>query len=286
MEGSGRACYAPGTLENTTEGSSVRSERPSGRPSPPRFGPRAPNCRARVFREGRGCRVDENAHKSRAMPRAGCQRSERVAADRAEQQTAGKFPCSDKRLSTISSLFAPPAEHSHPRAPCSSAPSRARHPSRTRGEGALPPAAGVSLKPRAASTRNTWMNSVRAAPEKDVSSVSFQTASTRAREASSASARPVPPRPDRALTREPPRDPRRPSRERQPRKPSATRSTWRASAAPWSGSSSSAPRSPILTPTRRPAPGARWAPTPARARATPSSLRTTASSWTRRGFPG
>lgn len=73
-------------------------------------------------------------------------------------------------------------------------------------------------------------------------------------------------------------------RERQPRKPSATRSTWRASAAPWSSSSSSARRSPMPSANRRR--GARWAPTPARARATPSSPRTTTSSWTGPTCPG
>ena len=205
------------------------------------------------------------------------------ADDRAKQQTVQKVACSDKRLlSSISSLFACPPAHSHPRAPCSSAPSRARPPPRTRGAGAHPPAAGVSPRSRAASTRNTSMNSVRSARQKDVSSDSLSTGldTTRGRRRA-LRARPVPSRPDRRLTQNSPHHPRLPSTSLTTAKEAERNAQY---LAPCSSSSSSARRSPM--PSARLPRGARWARTPARARATPSSLRTTTSSWTRPRFPG
>ena len=203
------------------------------------------------------------------------------------EQTVQKVACSDKRLSSsISSLFARPPAHSHPRAPCSSAPSRARPPPRTRGAGAHPPAAGVSPRSRAASTRNTSMNSVRAARQKDVSSDSLSTGLDTTRGKRRAlRARPVPSRPDRRLTQNSPHHPRLPSTSLTTAKEAERNAQYlareRRALQQLELERAALADAERASPARRPV-GAY----PGRTRATPSSLRTTTSSWTRPRFPG
>ena len=151
-----------------TRGAPDRLRAPPRAPQPASVLPPRPELSGAFSETVVGAVFQDSAASQRAAPvRCGL---------RPIEQTVEKFASSDKRLShrsTIPILFARPGVHSHPHSTCSSAPSRARPPSRTRGAGAHPPAAGASPRSRAASTRSTWMNSVRAARQKDVSSVSL-----------------------------------------------------------------------------------------------------------------
>ena len=123
------------------------------------------------------------------------------------EQTVQKVACSDKRLSSsISSLFARPPAHSHPRAPCSSAPSRARPPPRTRGAGGAP--AGRRRKPQIPrSEHQKHLDELCAcrAPERRFFRFPFNGPRHHAREASSAT------RETRSFASRPTSDPKLPS---------------------------------------------------------------------------
>ena len=220
-------------MGDTPEGPPIGSERPRGRPSPPRCCPRAPNCRARFPRRSwvPFSKIQRRVNAPRPCA-AGCGRS-------SKQSKNSRLPINGSLSSFHDShLLRAPRRALSPALDMQFGPKSGPPPvANARRRGAP---AGRRRKPeipRSEHQKHLDELSACRAPERR-SSVSLNGLDAREggveRERETRSGRVFRPSSD-FLRPSPPAE-----RERQPRKPSATRSTWRASAAPWSSSSSSA----------------------------------------------